>query len=106
VHCMNRIYRKVWNKELGQLVVASELAKSDSTGVVGGGRSGVLRPSLLCAALFAAGLVGMSGAAWAEVGNGGGTRPGGNSGSMASSPANTECNNIGGTAAGQATAIG
>jgi len=28
---MNRIYRKVWNKALGQLVVASELASSDSS---------------------------------------------------------------------------
>lgn len=31
---MNRIYRKVWNKALGQLVVASELASSNSAGVV------------------------------------------------------------------------
>ena len=31
---MNRIYRKVWNKALGQLVVASELASSDSSGGV------------------------------------------------------------------------
>ena len=35
---MNKIYSKVWNKELGQLVVASELASSDSTGAVGSGR--------------------------------------------------------------------
>lgn len=31
---MNRIYRKVWNKALGQMVVASELASSQSSGVV------------------------------------------------------------------------
>lgn len=31
---MNRIYRKVWNKALGQMVVASELATSQSAGVV------------------------------------------------------------------------
>ncbi|MBJ7516660.1 MAG: ESPR domain-containing protein, partial [Stenotrophomonas sp.] len=31
---MNRIYRKVWNKALGQLVVASELASSDQPGNV------------------------------------------------------------------------
>ena len=30
---MNRIYRKVWNKSLNQLVVASELASGDSAGV-------------------------------------------------------------------------
>ena len=30
---MNRIYRKVWNKALGQLVVASELASSDQPGI-------------------------------------------------------------------------
>jgi autotransporter adhesin len=29
---MNRIYRKVWNKTLGQMVVASEFASSDSSG--------------------------------------------------------------------------
>ncbi|WP_176698893.1 ESPR domain-containing protein, partial [Stenotrophomonas maltophilia] len=33
---MNRIYRKVWNKALGQLVVASELASSGSSGGGGG----------------------------------------------------------------------
>src|SRR5687768_15632967 len=32
---MNRIYRKVWNKTLGQCVVASELASGDSAGVQG-----------------------------------------------------------------------
>ena len=31
---MNRIYRKVWNKALGQMVVASELATGQSAGVV------------------------------------------------------------------------
>ena len=35
---MNRIYRKVWNKALGQLVVASELASSQGAGVVMDGR--------------------------------------------------------------------
>ena len=34
---MNRIYRKVWNKSLGQVVVASELASSDSAGASDGG---------------------------------------------------------------------
>ena len=54
---MNRIYRKVWNKELGQLVVASEFAKSDSTGVVQGeGGAAPLTRSMLAvvfASLFA-----------------------------------------------------
>ena len=31
---MNRIYRKVWKNALGQLVVASELASSGSSGGV------------------------------------------------------------------------
>ena len=47
---MNKIYSKVWNKELGQLVVASELASSDSTGAVGSGRlwrSGCQKPVVL-----------------------------------------------------------
>lgn len=30
---MNKIYSKIWNRKLGQLVVASELASSDTTGV-------------------------------------------------------------------------
>ena len=33
---MNRIYRKVWNKALGQLVVASEFASGDSVGAGAG----------------------------------------------------------------------
>ncbi|HIY70391.1 MAG TPA: hypothetical protein H9827_02880, partial [Candidatus Luteimonas excrementigallinarum] len=48
---MNRIYRKVWNKSLGQLVVASELAASDSPGVRGEGGSGALQPRLLAVAM-------------------------------------------------------
>ncbi len=43
---MNRIYRKVWNVSLGQLVVASELASSDSPGARGEGGSGALQPRL------------------------------------------------------------
>ena len=39
---MNKIFSKVWNKELGQLVVASELASSDST--CAAGNCGVSRP--------------------------------------------------------------
>ena len=39
---MNRIYRKVWNKALGQLVVASEFASGDSVGA-GAGVGTVLR---------------------------------------------------------------
>ncbi|MGY0634172.1 ESPR-type extended signal peptide-containing protein [Luteimonas sp. A478] len=49
---MNKIYSKVWNKELGQLVVASEFARSDSTGVVqGAGAATLLRRSLLAAVI-------------------------------------------------------
>ncbi|MGY0560149.1 ESPR-type extended signal peptide-containing protein [Luteimonas sp. A277] len=63
---MNKIYSKVWNKELGQLVVASEFARSDSTGVVqGAGAATLLRRSLLAAvlapALALAGLAGLAG---------------------------------------------
>ena len=47
---MNKIYSKVWNKELGQLIVASEFASSDSAGVVqGAGAATLLRRSLLAA---------------------------------------------------------
>ena len=47
---MNKIHSKVWNKELGQLVVASEFASSDSAGVVqGAGTAARLRTSLLAA---------------------------------------------------------
>ncbi|ASR43539.1 hypothetical protein BEN78_09310 [Xanthomonas citri pv. mangiferaeindicae] len=58
---MNRIYRKVWNKSLGQIVVASELATGDGVGAtVTVGRSA--RPALLALALLAA-----MPAAWAQV---------------------------------------
>ena len=57
---MNRIYSKVWNKELGQLVVASELASSDSVGASGASRApGVVRGALALAILLA--LVGLPG---------------------------------------------
>src|SRR5690606_28070048 len=47
---MNKIHSKVWNKELGQLVVAPEFASSDSAGAVhGAGTSTVLRRTLLAA---------------------------------------------------------
>ena len=53
---MNKIYSKVWNKELGQLVVASELASSDSTGTAtGASRGRALRLNALALALLAAG---------------------------------------------------
>ncbi|MBW8372386.1 ESPR-type extended signal peptide-containing protein, partial [Stenotrophomonas sp.] len=50
---MNRIYRKVWNKALGQMVVASELASSQSSGVVIDQRrtSGGRNTALLSAAI-------------------------------------------------------
>ena len=61
---MNRIYNKVWNKELGQLVVASELASSDSVGASGASRApGVVRGALALAILLA--LVGLPGKAMA-----------------------------------------
>ncbi|HEL2958665.1 TPA: hemagglutinin [Stenotrophomonas maltophilia] len=52
---MNRIYRRVWNRQLNALVVASELATGDS----GGGaardpRSVLLMPSVLALALLCA----------------------------------------------------
>ena len=56
---MNRIYRKVWNKTLGQLVVASELASSDSPGVRGEGGGGALQPRML-AVVMSVLLFGMS----------------------------------------------
>jgi len=42
---MNKIYRKVWNKALGRIVVASEFARSDSTGVAAGVGTVVSGPS-------------------------------------------------------------
>ena len=46
---MNRIYRKVWNKSLGQFVVASELATGASSGVRAGGGAGSPRRVLALA---------------------------------------------------------
>ena len=54
---MNRIYSKVWNKSLGMLVVASELAKQ-SHGTVGASRA-----SPVSAATFLA--LSIGGALWA-----------------------------------------
>ena len=42
---MNKIYRKVWNKALGRIVVASEFARSDSAGVTVGALGMVKGPS-------------------------------------------------------------
>ncbi|MGE8274339.1 ESPR domain-containing protein, partial [Stenotrophomonas sp.] len=60
---MNRIYRRVWNRQLNALVVASELATGDS----GGGaardpRSVLLMPSVLALALLCALASGHAGA--------------------------------------------
>ncbi len=66
---MNRIYRKVWNKALGQLVVASELASSDSSsgGVVDQRRGATqATPALLAVALGLVLGLGMSGSATAQ----------------------------------------
>ena len=66
---MNRIYRKVWNKALGQLVVASELASSDSSsgGVVDQRRDATqATPALLAVALGLVLGLGMSGSATAQ----------------------------------------
>lgn len=46
---MNRIHSKVWNRERGQIVVASEFAKGDSAGVVQG--AGAVCRKLLAVAL-------------------------------------------------------
>ena len=66
---MNRIYRKVWNKALGQLVVASELASSDSSsGAVVDQRRDATQatPALLAVALGLVVGLGMSGTAAAQ----------------------------------------
>ncbi len=65
---MNRIYRKVWNKALGQLVVASELASSDSSGGVVDQRRDTTQatPALLAVALGLVLGLGMSGSAAAQ----------------------------------------
>ena len=104
---MNKIYSKVWNKELGQLVVASEFAKSDSTGsVTGAAGAGKFKPAVLGAAvLLALGLGGVMPSAIAMQGGDGGNRNG-HPGSTTISPSDSECK--GGTvgAGGQATAFG
>ncbi|PSD30034.1 hypothetical protein C7E12_09545, partial [Stenotrophomonas maltophilia] len=65
---MNRIYRKVWNKALGQLVVASELASSDSSGGVVDQRRDTTpaTPALLAVALGLVLGLGLSGSAIAQ----------------------------------------
>ncbi|KAG0942051.1 hypothetical protein G6F31_014928 [Rhizopus arrhizus] len=66
---MNRIYRKVWTKALGQWVVASELASSDSSsgGVVDQRRDATrATPALLAVALGLVLGLGMSGTAAAQ----------------------------------------
>ncbi len=65
---MNRIYRKVWNKALGQLVVASELASSDSSGGVVDQRRDTTQatPALLAVALGLVLGLGMSSSAAAR----------------------------------------
>ncbi|HEY0334165.1 MAG TPA: ESPR-type extended signal peptide-containing protein, partial [Stenotrophomonas sp.] len=49
---MNRIYRKVWNKSLGMWTVASELATSDSPGVMVDRRAITSQRTVLTAALL------------------------------------------------------
>lgn len=54
---MNKCYSKVWNAALGQVVVASELASSDTVGVVGGACSSgrpLVRLGLVMGVLLAA----------------------------------------------------
>ncbi|MGN0858612.1 MAG: ESPR-type extended signal peptide-containing protein, partial [Stenotrophomonas sp.] len=54
---MNRIYRKVWNKALGQLVVASELASGHAGGVTDKREKGAgSRNALAMAVLLALGM--------------------------------------------------
>ena len=50
---MNRIFKKVWNKALGRLVVASELASGDSGGAVSGATrsASAAQPAALSVAL-------------------------------------------------------
>ncbi|TFZ44983.1 hemagglutinin [Stenotrophomonas maltophilia] len=49
---MNRIYRRVWNRQLKALVVASELATGDSGGAARDPRSVLLMPTALALALL------------------------------------------------------
>ncbi|MCH6483912.1 YadA-like family protein [Pseudoxanthomonas sp. LH2527] len=53
---MNRIYCKVWNRALGQWVVASELARGDSAGVTGAQRRTLPHRHALVIALLAGGM--------------------------------------------------
>uniref|UniRef100_UPI0027392F10 ESPR-type extended signal peptide-containing protein n=1 Tax=Stenotrophomonas sp. YIM B06876 TaxID=3060211 RepID=UPI0027392F10 len=60
---MNRIYRKVWNKALGQMVVASELASRQGAGRMIDERRCGDRPFLTLSAAIAMAL----GGAWAAL---------------------------------------
>ncbi|HCT28121.1 MAG TPA: hypothetical protein DIW85_18205, partial [Stenotrophomonas sp.] len=52
---MNRIYRRVWNRQLNALVVASELATGDSGGSAARDpRAFLLMPTALALALLCA----------------------------------------------------
>ena len=53
---MNTIYCKVWNRALGQWVVASELARGDSAGVTGAQRRTLPHRHALVIALLAGGM--------------------------------------------------
>jgi fibronectin-binding autotransporter adhesin len=53
---MNRVYRVVWSRPLGQLVVASELANAQQGGMDRGGKPARLLRSVLFAAMLFAGL--------------------------------------------------
>src|SRR5687768_2101327 len=77
---MNKIYTKVWNKVLRQLVVASELASSRSAGMHG---SGPARRTLAVAGLASA--IGMTGSAFAS----GAADPGSATWTATAGPANT-----------------
>ena len=60
---MNRIYRRVWNRQLNALVVASELATGDSGGSAARDpRSALLMPTALALALLCALASGHAGA--------------------------------------------
>jgi len=59
---MNRIYRRVWNRQLNALVVASELATGDSGGAARDPRAFLLMPTALALALLCALASGHAGA--------------------------------------------
>ncbi|ALA86939.1 hemagglutinin [Stenotrophomonas maltophilia] len=64
---MNRIYRRVWNRQLNALVVASELATGDSGGSAARDpRSALLMPTALALALLCALASGHAGASASE----------------------------------------